>query len=178
VKRFLQEDLSGVGMVCLPKLIFAPLAALREEISRRRGDQLARQWRILRAAEDSLNGLTAGEIAKREETGIRTLYCFLEWLQRKCHVRPQSTPREIFRLLFSFLNIFLTPSRSIRKTIKRFSAIFHWRSLRLDERQFHAKPPRSLRVREQIKKQCSLGLYKGRPFAPWREIRLAVFVIR
>jgi predicted DNA-binding transcriptional regulator YafY len=46
-----------------------------------RGDQLARQWRIIRAIEASLNGLTVAEIAGREETGIRTIYRDLEALQ-------------------------------------------------------------------------------------------------
>jgi len=46
-----------------------------------RGDQLARQWRIIRAIEASLNGLTVAEIARREETGIRTIYRDLEALQ-------------------------------------------------------------------------------------------------
>ena len=40
-----------------------------------RGDQLARQWRIIRAIEASPSGLTVAEIAKREETGIRTINC-------------------------------------------------------------------------------------------------------
>ena len=46
-----------------------------------RGDQLARQWRIIRAIEASPNGLTVAEIAKRKETGIRTIYLDLETLQ-------------------------------------------------------------------------------------------------
>jgi predicted DNA-binding transcriptional regulator YafY len=46
-----------------------------------RGDQLARQWRIIRSIEASLNGLTVAEIAGREETGIRTIYRDLEALQ-------------------------------------------------------------------------------------------------
>ena len=46
-----------------------------------RGDQLARQWRIIRAIETSSSGLTVAEIAKREETGIRTIYRDLEALQ-------------------------------------------------------------------------------------------------
>jgi hypothetical protein len=62
-----------------------------------RGDQLARQ--------------------------LRTIYRDLLALQPKCHAKAQSTPREIFRLLLSLLDIFLTPSHSIRKTIKGFSAI-------------------------------------------------------
>ena len=46
-----------------------------------RGDQLARQWRIIRAIEASPNGLTVTEIAQREETGFRTIYRDLEALQ-------------------------------------------------------------------------------------------------
>jgi len=46
-----------------------------------RGDQLARQWRVIRAIEASPNGLTVAEIAQREETGIRTIYLEPEALQ-------------------------------------------------------------------------------------------------
>ena len=46
-----------------------------------RGDQLARQWRVIRAIESSSNGLTVAEIAKREETGLRSIYRDLEALQ-------------------------------------------------------------------------------------------------
>ena len=46
-----------------------------------RGDQLARQWRIIRAIEASPKGLTVTEIAQREETGIRTIYRDLGALQ-------------------------------------------------------------------------------------------------
>jgi hypothetical protein len=38
-----------------------------------RGDQLARQWRIIRAKEADPNGLTVTAIAQREETGMRTI---------------------------------------------------------------------------------------------------------
>jgi len=103
-----------------------------------RGDQLACQWRVIRAIEASPNGLTVAEIAKREETGIRTIYRDLEALQPECHAKAQRTPREIFRILLSFLNIFLTPSHSIRKTIKGFSAIPPWRSLRLGVSMYSA----------------------------------------
>ncbi len=46
-----------------------------------RGDQLARQWRIIRAIEASPNGLTVAEIAQRGEIGFRTIYRDLEALQ-------------------------------------------------------------------------------------------------
>ena len=43
-----------------------------------RGDQLARQWRTIRAIEASPKGLTVIEIAQREEIGMRTIYHELE----------------------------------------------------------------------------------------------------
>jgi hypothetical protein len=46
-----------------------------------RGDQLARQWLIIRAIEASPDGLTVIEIAQREESGKRTIYRDLEALQ-------------------------------------------------------------------------------------------------
>ena len=46
-----------------------------------RGDQLSRQWRVVRATEASPNGLTVAEIAKREDSGIRTICRDLEGLQ-------------------------------------------------------------------------------------------------
>jgi len=45
------------------------------------GDQLARQWRVIRAIGASPDGLTVSEIAKREEPGIRMIYWDLEALQ-------------------------------------------------------------------------------------------------
>jgi hypothetical protein len=104
-----------------------------------RGDQLARQWRVIRAIEATPNGLTVAEIAQREETGIRTIYRELEALHSPGHAKAQRAPREIFRLLLSFLDIFLTPSHPFRKTIKGFSAKNPLRSFRLGERNMSRK---------------------------------------
>ena len=46
-----------------------------------RSDQLARQWRIIRAIEASPNGLTAAELGQREVNSLRTIYRDLEDLQ-------------------------------------------------------------------------------------------------
>ena len=46
-----------------------------------RGDQLARQWRILRQLEVSRNGLTAGEIAAESGVSLRTAYRDMDDLQ-------------------------------------------------------------------------------------------------
>jgi hypothetical protein len=94
-----------------------------------RGDQLARQWRVIRAIEASPNGLTVSEIANREETGIRTIYRDVE--AYRAHAKAQSAPRKTFRVLLAFLDIFLLSSHSFRKAIKEFSAIPPLRSLRL-----------------------------------------------
>ncbi len=96
-----------------------------------RGDQLARQWRIIRAIEASPSGLTVTEIAEREETGIRTIYWDLEALHSPGHAKARSAPREPFRVLLAFLDIFFSPSHSFRKIIKGFSAKNPLCSLRL-----------------------------------------------
>lgn len=106
-----------------------------------RGDQLARQWRVARAIEASPNGLTVAELAKREETGLRTIYRDLDALQAKCHAKAQRAPREIFGIFFPFLKIFLIPPNSIKKTIKNLLHILtSWREIKC-----HAKTPRSQR---------------------------------
>jgi len=46
-----------------------------------RGDQLARQRRVIRAIEASPKGLTVTEIAQRKETGFYAIYQDLEALQ-------------------------------------------------------------------------------------------------
>ena len=57
-----------------------------------RGDQLARQWRIIRAIEASPNGLTARAFAQREETGF---HFFLPMEQEN----PNDTIWSITRIL-------------------------------------------------------------------------------
>ncbi len=64
----------------------------------------------------------------------------------------------------------------MKRIFKAFKQEDAWRSSRLSERQFHAKPLSSPRVLEEIKRQCSLGLYTEKPFAPfapWREANVA-----
>ena len=46
-----------------------------------RGDQLSRQWRILRRLEVSKNGLTAAEVAEEGEVSLRTAYRDMDDLQ-------------------------------------------------------------------------------------------------
>ncbi len=129
--------------------------------TRMRGDQLACQWRVIRAIEASSNGLTVAEISKREETGIRTIYRDLEALRAKCHPEAQGAPREIFRLVFPFLDSFLAPSHSIRKTIKRSSTLSPLNSLRLGMRCLNDFIRHSFKVMHDelytVKVRISLG---------------------
>ena len=92
-----------------------------------RGDQLGRQWRIIRAIEASPNELAVTEIAQREETGIRTIYRDLEALQAAgfpypCHAKAQRAPGEVFGTLYPSFEVF-SPSllHSNRKTSKEKS---------------------------------------------------------
>jgi predicted DNA-binding transcriptional regulator YafY len=84
-----------------------------------RGDQLARQWRIIRAIEADPNGLTVTAIAQREETGMRTINRTLGAPQASgvsLHAeRVQRANRRVFidTLKFKFLPSFsLTELRS------------------------------------------------------------------
>jgi len=86
-----------------------------------RGDFLARQRGIIGAIKVSPTGLTVAEIGQREETATRPNCRALEALQLDCRAKAQSTPRETFRVLSAFFDIFLLPSHFFRKTIKKFS---------------------------------------------------------
>ncbi len=69
-----------------------------------RGDQLARQWRNIRAIEASPGGLTVAKIAKPEETGIRTIYRDLKSLQAAGF--PLYTERDDHSNRWAFVNTF------------------------------------------------------------------------
>jgi transposase len=114
-----------------------------------RGDQLARQWRIIRAIETSPSGLTVSEIAKREETGIRTIYRDLEALQPASHAKAQSAPSKTSILLLPFIKIFL--SRCFRK----YPPFFLFSMAR------DIMPPKTAKF-SKTKEIFA-------PFAPWRE---------
>jgi hypothetical protein len=111
-----------------------------------RGDQPSRQWRVIRAIEASPNGLTVAEIAQREETGMRTIYRDLEAHHSPGHAKARRAPRETFRVLLAFLDIFFPPWHSFRKTIKGFSAKNPLPSLRLGVRYCWRLTPYDFRM--------------------------------
>jgi len=71
-----------------------------------RGNPLVRQWPIIRAIETGLNGLTVAEIAKRGEIPVVPIYPDLEAFHSHGQAKEEGTPREIPRVLLSFLDIF------------------------------------------------------------------------
>jgi len=83
-----------------------------------RGDQLARQWRIIRTIEASPNGLNVAEIAKREETGIRTIYRDLEALQSGGFPLYNEKVEKSYRWAFIDTCKFKLPLRMSRKAEK------------------------------------------------------------
>ena len=83
-----------------------------------RGDQLARQWQIIRANEASPNWLTVKEIAKREEAGIRTIYHDLEALQAAGFSLYTEKVRRASRLAFTDIFKLKITSFLSRKTAR------------------------------------------------------------
>lgn len=68
-----------------------------------RGDQLSRQWPVVRAIEASPNGLTEAEIGNREETGIRDIYRDLKAFQAaRFPLWAQRAERFWYRVIISF----------------------------------------------------------------------------
>jgi hypothetical protein len=92
-----------------------------------RGDQFARQWRIIRAIEASPNSLTVAETAQREEKGFRTIYRDLEALQAAGFPlytqKVEKANRWAFvdTLKFKESILFLTPPRSLSKQLGDFN---------------------------------------------------------
>ncbi len=118
-----------------------------------RGDQLARQWRIIRAIEASTNGLTVTEIAQREETGIRTIYRDLEALQGAGF--PLYTERVEKANRWAFVDTF---KFKIPPIISRKAATF------ANKERFEFVYPQN--IFDSIPKPCFTG--RRGPLRPWR----------
>jgi predicted DNA-binding transcriptional regulator YafY len=146
-----------------------------------RGDQLARQWRVIRAIESSPNGLTVAEIAQREEKGLRTIYRDLEALQDagfplytekvekanrwafvdtfKFKIPPPFTLTELMSLYFykDLVRVFKgTPFHdSIDSVFKKIQSTL---------------PPQALRYMDQIQSVFSVGIKPYRDYSRFRNI--------
>jgi predicted DNA-binding transcriptional regulator YafY len=146
-----------------------------------RGDQLARQWRVIRSIEASPNGLTVAEIAEREEKGLRTIYRDLEALQEagfplytekvekanrwafvdtfKFKIPPPFTPTELMSLYFykDLVRVFKgTPFHdSIDSVFKKIQSTL---------------PPQALRYMDQIQSVFSVGIRPCGDYSRFRNI--------
>ena len=121
-----------------------------------RGDQLSRQWRVIRAIEASPNGLTVAEIAQREETRIR-IHRNLDALQTDGF--PHYTEKEERANRWAFIDTFkfkIPPivSRKAAKFAKK--TILHLLALNIYLVQF-------------LGRVSQLGKRTFAFFAPWRE---------
>ena len=146
-----------------------------------RGDQLARQWRVIRAIEASPGGLTVAEIAKREETGIRTIYRDLESLQAAGF--PLYTERVDRVNRWAFIDTFkfkipapftLTELMSlyVYKDLVRFlKGTPFFDSLESVFKKIQSTlPPQALRYLDQIQSVFHVGIKPYKEYGKFREI--------
>ena len=146
-----------------------------------RGDQLARQWRVIRAIEASPGGLTVTEIAEREETGIRTIYRDLEALQAAGF--PIFTERVERANRWAFIDTFkfkipppftLTELMSLyvyRDLIRFLKGTPFYDSLESVFKKVKSTlPPQAISYLEQIQSVFQVGIKPYKEYGKFREI--------
>jgi predicted DNA-binding transcriptional regulator YafY len=146
-----------------------------------RGDQLARQWRIIRAIEASPNGLTVTEIAQREETGIRTIYRDLEALQAAGF--PLYTEKVERATRWAFIDTFkfkipppftLTELMSLyayKDLVRVFKGTPFYDSIDSVFKKIQSTlPPQALRYLDQIQSVFHVGIKPYKDYAKFREV--------
>jgi predicted DNA-binding transcriptional regulator YafY len=146
-----------------------------------RGDQLARQWRIIRAIEARPSRLTVIEIAQREETRIRTIYRDLEALQAAGF--PLYTERAEKANHWAFINTFkfkIPPPI----TLTRLMLLYFYKDLvrflkgtpffdSLDsifKKIQSTLPPQAISCLDQIQSVFHAGIKPFKDYAKFREI--------
>ena len=122
-----------------------------------RGDQLARQWRIIRAIEANPIGLSVTQIAQREETGIRTIYRDLEALQAAGFSQYPEKVKKANRWAFTDTFKFKIPPIVSRKAAK------------VAEKTVLHLPVLNIYLVQFLGRVSQLGKRTFAFFAPWRE---------
>lgn len=84
-----------------------------------RGDQLARQWQLIWSIKASSYEMKLVAIAKRKKPGITFRGLMVEHVH--ANVKAQRAPRNTYRGLSTFIEIFFLPSYFLNKNIKEFS---------------------------------------------------------
>lgn len=146
-----------------------------------RGDQLARQWRIIRSIEASGKGLTVAELAKREHIGVRTVYRDLVALQQAGF--PLYTERVEKANRWAFIDDYkfkvpppftLTELMSLhlyRDLVRVFKGTPFYDSLEELFKKVQATiPPSALSYLERIQSVFSVGIKPYREYGQVREI--------
>jgi predicted DNA-binding transcriptional regulator YafY len=146
-----------------------------------RGDQLARQWRVIREIEASPNGLTVAEIAKREEIGIRTIYRDLQALQDAGF--PLYNEKADKANLWVFIDTFkfkipapftLTELMSLyfyKDLVRVFKGTpFHDSIDSVSKKIQSTLPPQALRYMDQVQSVFQVGIKPYKDYAQFRNI--------
>ncbi len=146
-----------------------------------RGDQLARQWRVIRAIEASNTGLTVAEIAEREETGIRTIYRDLDALQSAGF--PLYTEKVDKANRWTFVDTYkfkipapftLTELMSLyfyKDLVRVFKGTpFHDSMDSVFKKIQSTLPPQALRYLDQMQSVFHVGIRPYKDYAQFREI--------
>ena len=146
-----------------------------------RGDQLARQWRILRHIESSGQGLTVAELAKLEGISLRTAYRDLEALQEAGFplytTRVERTNRWAFVDTYKFQvpqPFTMTELMSLHiysDLIRMFQGTEFYESLDSLFKKVRATlTPQSLAFLERVQSAFSVGLRPYKEYGKFREI--------
>jgi predicted DNA-binding transcriptional regulator YafY len=146
-----------------------------------RGDQLARQWRIIRAIEAGSQGLTVAEIADLEDCGPRTIYRDLEALQEAGF--PLYTEKVNGTTRWAFIDTYkfkipppftLSELMSLyvyRDLVRVFRGTYLFDSLESLFKKVRASlPPQTIAYLDGLQSVYQVGIKPYNPYGPIREI--------
>ncbi|MBW2644374.1 MAG: transcriptional regulator [Deltaproteobacteria bacterium] len=146
-----------------------------------RGDQLSRQWRILRQIEVSKNGLTAAEIAELGDISQRTAYRDLDDLQLAGFPlyaekgekgnRWKFVEKYKFKVPQPFTFTELMSLHLSRDLFKMFKGTVFFESLEsLFDKVRSTLPPQTLAYLDRIQSTFHMGIKPYKDYARFREI--------
>ncbi len=146
-----------------------------------RGNQVIRQWRLLRHIEASSNGLTINELSELEGISLRTAYRDLEVLQEAGfplhYKRVERANRWRFVDTYHFqlpLPFTLTELMSLyvyKDLIRMFRGTAFYDALESLFRKVRSTlPPQTLAYLERVQSTFSVGLKPYKPYGRFREI--------
>ena len=146
-----------------------------------RGDQLARQWRIIRAIEVAKHGLTVAELAAIEEASVRTVYRDLEALHEAGFpIYSEKVDRVNKWFLVDTYSFKVPPPFTLtelmslwvyKDLIKAFQGTAFYDSLEsLFKKVQVTLPPATLAYLDRIQSTFSVGIRPYKEYGQFREI--------